>query len=239
MSNSLNKPPSLLLVEDDPALSFELSDFLSHDGFAVHSVSSVIAAERALEQPFDLMVLDLNLPDASGVDFCQRIRRYIRSGIVICSGRSERELRLSLLRSGADAFLVKPVDPEELSAILFSVLRRVAVVAPSPLRESVVPAMWRLDSAQMSLWVPSGKQVPLTAAESLLLGTLLGQSERAADRTHLLEVFDRASMPMSGPRLETLVSRLRSKVYGLAGHQLPLRASYGRGYIFAAHAEVC
>ena len=238
MNEGREKLPSVLLVEDDSVLSLELAEFLRGDGFAVHCVAGVIEAEQALERHFDLMVLDLNLPDASGVDLCRRVRPYLRSGIVICSGRSERDLRLSMLRIGVDAFLVKPVDPEELSATLSSVLRRVTLDRPSPLRDSTVPSMWRLDTAQLSLRVPTGKQIALTEAESLLLGTLLSQPARAADRQHLLEVFLKASMPMSGPRLETLVSRLRSKVYGQAGHQLPLRASYGRGYVFAAHAEV-
>ena len=238
MNELREKLPSVLLVEDDPVLSLELAEFLRGDGFDVRCVSTVADAEHALEQHFDLMVLDLNLPDASGVDFCRRIRPYLRSGIVICSGRSERELRLSLLRGGADAFLVKPVDPEELSATLSSVLRRVVLDPPSPLRESALPSLWRLDTAQLSLRAPNGTQVTLTEAELLLLRTLLGQSVRTADRQQLLAIFQQAEMPMSGPRLETLVSRLRSKVYGQSGHQLPLRASYGRGYVFAAHAEV-
>jgi DNA-binding response OmpR family regulator len=239
MSTLPEKLPSVLLVEDDPTLSLELVEFLCGDGFAVDSVTGVQEAEQALQTPYDLMVLDLNLPDGNGVEFCGRIRPYVRSGIVVCSGRSERELRLSMLRGGADAFLVKPVDAEELSAVLTSVLRRVTPQAPSPLRASVVPSTWRLEKVQYSLIAPSGKRVSLTTAESLLLETLFSAPDRTADRLQLLEVFERAEMPVNGPRLETLVSRLRAKVFSATTHQLPLRASYGRGYVFKAFVEIC
>lgn len=231
------KPPSLLLVEDDPDLSVELSDFLRSEGFDVACAKSLEEAEEALQQVFDLLVLDLNLPDGSGVDLCMRLRRYVRSGIVICSGRSERELRLSLLRSGADAYLVKPVDPAELAAILFSVLRRVTPAPVSPLMPSAVPVVWRLDRVQHLLIGPARCEVHLSAAEFLMLETLFSRPDRAANRQDLLDFFEREAMPMSGSRLESLVSRLRGKVFSACGHRLPLRASYGRGYTFTAHTE--
>lgn len=230
--------PSLLLVEDDAYLSKELVEYLTGEGFAVTSVATVAAAEEALQASFDLLVLDLNLPDGSGVELCERLRPYTRAGIVICSGRSDRELRLSLLRGGADAFLTKPVDPQELSAVLASVLRRLTINHATPLGQVALPTLWRLDRVQNCLLAPMGRQQSLSAAERLLLNELFIQPERTAARQHLLEVFAAAGMPMSGPRLESLVSRLRAKVYASCGTHLPLRASYGRGYVFEAHAEI-
>lgn len=227
-------PRSLLLVEDDAVLRQELADFLRADGFDVHPVAGVQQAEQCLQRPFDLLVLDLNLPDGSGVDLCLRLRPYVRSGIVICSGRSDRELRLSLLRGGADAFLVKPVDPEELSAVLASVLRRVTPAPASPMRHSVPPSMWRLDRVQQRLIVPSGKDVRLTGGESLLLAEVFASPQRIAARDYLLDRFAAENMPIRGPRLETLVSRLRGKVIASCGLRLPLRAQYRRGYEFTA-----
>jgi DNA-binding response OmpR family regulator len=238
MTETQAQRASLLLVEDDPVLRQEFGEYLRNDGFDVHSVASVADAERALIEPFDLMVLDLNLPDGSGVELCQRLRPYLRSGIVICSGRSERELRLSLLRSGADAFLVKPVDAEELSATLWSVLRRVLTPVASPMRPPQLPSLWRLDRVQHCLWAPKGKQIVLNAQELLLLQTLLEQPDRMVDRQTILARYQAAAIPTTGSRLETMVSRLRAKVFEACGVQLPLRASYGRGYIFAAHADL-
>lgn len=231
--------PSLLIVEDDPALLGELTEYLGDQGFAVDGATSIQAAECKLQNPFDLLVLDLNLPDGSGVELVGRLRPYVRSGIVICSGRSERELRLSMLRSGADAYLVKPVDPEELAAVLASVARRVRPAAPSPmLAASLPPQVWRLDRTLKTLKGPQGDSVALTAADMLLLLELFNHPDRQADRQHLLDVFEGAGIPMTGPRLETQVSRLRGKVFAACGVQLPLRASYKRGYIFAGYGLV-
>ena len=232
-------PPSLLIVEDDPTLRSELTEYLAGQGFAVDGVEDVQAAEQKLQTPYDLMVLDLNLPDGSGVELCARLRPYVRSGIVICSGRSERDLRLSMLRNGADAYLVKPVDPEELAAVLTSVLRRVTPVPASPmLGAPPPPQMWRLDRAQQSLVAPTGRRVNLSAGEMLLMAAMFSQPDRVMERQQLLDAFDAGGMPMTGPRLDTMVSRLRNKVFNCSGAQLPLRANYGRGYVFAGHVMI-
>lgn len=127
---------SVLIVEDDSDLLLELKDYLSAVGYHVTGAGSVAEAEQALASSFDLLVLDINLPDGSGLELCQRMRPYIRSGIVMCTGRSERELRIQSLRDGADAYLVKPVDPQELDAVLGSVHRRVVGVGKSMFRPS-------------------------------------------------------------------------------------------------------
>ena len=65
---------SVLLVEDDQDLRFELSDYLSSVGYTVHGVGTLSAAEQVLDQGFALLLLDINLPDGSGLDFCPRVR---------------------------------------------------------------------------------------------------------------------------------------------------------------------
>jgi DNA-binding response OmpR family regulator len=229
---------SILLVEDDPTLAQELQDYLGSEGFQVRWVSGIQAAEEALQSSFDLLVIDLKLPDGNGADFCARLRPYSRSGIVICSGDSERGVRLDMLRAGADAYLVKPIDPEELVATLTSLLRRLAPARPSPLLPSAVPSMWRLDRVQQLLFAPSGGPVSLSQAACLLLALLFSQTDRFIGRQDLLAAFASKSIDMTGPRLETLVSRLRNKVYSDSGARLPIRAWYGRGYTFTAHADL-
>jgi DNA-binding response OmpR family regulator len=229
---------SLLLVEDDPTLAQELQAYLGSEGFQVRWVSGIQAAEEALQASFDLLVIDLKLPDGNGADLCARLRPYLRSGIVICTGNGERALRLEMLRAGADAYLVKPIDPEELVATLTNLLRRIAPARPSPLQPSAMPSMWRLDRVQQLLFAPSGGRVGLSQAECLLLALLFSQTDRFIGRQDLLAAFASKSIDMNGPRLETLVSRLRNKVYGDSGARLPIRAWYGRGYTFTAHADL-
>jgi two-component system OmpR family response regulator len=98
--------------------------------------------------------------------------------------------------------------------------------------------MWRLDRVQQLLSAPSGVRVSLSQAECLLLALLFSQADRFISRQDLLAAFASKSIDMNGPRLETLVSRLRNKVHSDSGARLPIRAWYGRGYTFTAHADL-
>jgi DNA-binding response OmpR family regulator len=163
----------VLIVEDDEDLRLELSDYLSSLGYTVHGVGTLEAAELVLHQGFALLLLDINLPDGSGIDFCMRVRPYLRAGIVMMTGRSERELRLQGLKGGADAYLIKPVDPEELDANLKSVLRRAAAHQFSIVKAATMPVQWRLDLVRLTLSGPNAKSCKFSKGEASLLATLV------------------------------------------------------------------
>ena len=232
--------PSLLLVEDDHELCLELSDYLENSGFAVRCAASLAEARAALATLPDLLLVDINLPDGSGLDLCQDYKgRHL--GIIVCTARDERELRIDSLRDGVDAYLVKPVDPEELEATLLSVHRRVA--APSPnvsgaiFGTTAIPERpWRLDRVGRVLSSPTGVAVLLSVSEYALLATLFGDEQRFATREQLIDHIDGNNADAgSAHRLDALISRLRRKVDAKAGFRLPLRSAYGRGYEFAGH----
>lgn len=228
---------SLLLVEDDESLRRELSDYLSAVGYGVQAVGSLAAAEPLLHQGFALLLLDINLPDGSGLEFCLRVRPYVRAGIVLMTGRSERGLRIHGLKGGADAYLVKPVDPEELDATLQSVLRRMDARRFSLVGSAPLPVQWRMDHVRMTLSGPNGKVCKLSRGETQLLLALLQAEGQQTSRSDLLASFD-ASGAANGHRVEALISRLRSKVLGELGLELPIQSIYGKGYVFLDHALV-
>lgn len=236
MSQSVS--PSLLLVQDDRVLSRQLQKHLSQEGFEVRLVSDVEQAEEALQKPFELLLVDLNLRGGGGADLCRRVRPYLRSGIVVCSGIVDRNLRLDLLRSSVDAYLSKPLDLGELSATLVSVLRRTAPHRAPLMPPTHLPLTWRLHGVQQTLVVPSKGSVELSNLETILLVALFERPDRFIERQDLLAAFSGRRVEMNGPRLETLVSRLRQKVFLETGLRLPLRAWYGRGYGFKAYAEL-
>jgi DNA-binding response OmpR family regulator len=228
---------SVLLVEDDRDLSLEIATFLEGAGFAVTCAGSIREAEDLLAEPRDLLILDINLPDGDGLSFCREARRYIRSGIVMCTGRGERELRIASLRDGADAYLVKPVDPEELEATLLSVHRRLsfgAVAMPSQLK----PHPWYLNTERRLLAAPNGVNVLLSSPETLLLGTLFARSDRKVRKEELVVLLAADEDGYSSHRLEALVSRLRAKVATRSGLKFPLVSEYGKGYAFMEHGRL-
>ena len=234
--------PSVLIVEDDHDLCAELATYLASSGFAVRSVGTLAAASAALAEPPNLIVLDINLPDGSGLELFHQLPLRQRIGIVMCTGRDERELRIGCLKNGADAYLVKPVDPEELEATLLSVHRRVSAITPkapssllAPLQ--IVERPWYLDGVERILTSPNGVAVLLSVGETTVLKVLFGSAQRFASREELIEQIDGVADAGSAHRLEALISRLRRKVGDKVGLKLPLRSAYGRGYEFAGHAH--
>ena len=229
---------TVLIVEDDTDLRCELSDYLSASDYEVIGVGTMAEAEAALSDVFDLLILDINLPDGCGMELCRRLRPYVRCGIVMCTGRSEREMRINSLRDGADAYLVKPVDPEELEATLISVLRRATSVNNSMLTPAPLPVQWRLDQTRLTLTAPIGTIIKLSQSETLLLASVLNEPNRQASRASLLNAFEGANLPTDGRRIEALISRLRGKVFERTQVQLPLESMYGKGYNFTDHAKL-
>ena len=232
--------PSVLYVEDDDDLREELVAYLADSGYRVHGVGSVAAAETALGGPtrFDLLVLDINLPDGNGFELCRRMRPHLRAGIIMCSGRSERELRIDCLKNGADAYLVKPVDPLELEATLTSVLRRVATAAFSPVLAAPLPMQWHLDCMRRTLHGPNGSVVGLSAGEYILLTGLFEEPGQQRSREAIIAALDAEGIALTGRQLEVVVSRLRRKVLDKSGLELPLKSAYGKGYAFTDHCKV-
>ena len=228
---------SVLMVEDDLDLSEEIASFLTSAGFTVSSAATIREAETLLAGSYDLLILDINLPDGDGLAFCREARRYIRAGIVMCTGRGERELRIASLRDGADAYLVKPVDPEELEATLLSVHRRLNTNAPAIPRQAM-PHPWHLDLERRLLVAPNGVSMILNGPESMLLHALFRSHDRTARKEELLTLLASEDEGYSLHRLEALVSRLRAKTMNRCGLKLPLVSNYGKGYAFIEHGRL-
>jgi DNA-binding response OmpR family regulator len=229
---------SILIVEDDEDLRLELSEYLSSVGYTVHGVGTLAAAERVLHQGFALFLLDINLPDGSGMDFCLRVRPYVRAGIVMMTGRSERELRIQGLKGGADAYLVKPVDPEELDATLQSVLRRSTENRFSIVRPAPMPVQWRVDHVRLTLSGPNGQTCKLSKGEALLMAALVLAEGQQISRADLLASFDAQGLASSSRRVEAMISRLRGKVLEEMKLELPIQSVYAKGYAFLDHAQL-
>lgn len=147
-------------------------------------------------------------------------------------------MRIGRLRDGVDAYLVKPVDPEELEANLISVLRRAASARGTLLSPPPLPVQWRVDRTRQTLTGPGGSIAKLSQSECLLLACVVQEPGRMATRAKLLAAFEQAGWPTDGRRTEALASRLRTKVQERMAAQLPLDPVYGKGYVFTDHIEL-
>jgi DNA-binding response OmpR family regulator len=207
---------SVVVCEDDTATLELLCENLLADRFGVLPAPSASDALRLCryKQP-DLMLLDLTLPDASGLDVLQEIREADgivsrfdpRLPVIVLSGRGASEDRVRGLEFGADDYLVKPFVHAELRARIMAVLRRVEQRRSGPLRvgEIVVdPARWRA-------WV-DGREVKLSKKEFTLLRVLAADPHRVFSKRELLGEVWGYRTPTKTRTLDSHASRLRRKL---------------------------
>lgn len=220
--------------EDSRLMREYLVKGLDHFGITVTGVASGRALDEAMAiaEP-DIVILDIGLPDEDGYSIATRLRRQRpHIGIIMLTARGKLDDRVRGLDCGADLYFAKPVDLRELASALGSLYRRLASV------QKPAPGAWRLDSAKSCLLAPSGTSVDLTDNELRFLTPLLASSGEVVDRDDLARALDQLPDIYAMRRMETLLSRLRSKVQRLCPEEpLPVRARHGRGYAFLSTAS--
>lgn len=207
---------SVVVCEDDAAMMETLCENLVADRFGVLPASSAADALRIcrFEQP-DLMLLDLALPDASGLDVLREIREADgvvsrfdpRLPVIVLTGRGADDDRVRGLESGADDYLVKPVPYRELRARIGAVLRRGGDRRLGPLRIGEVV----VDSARRQVWV-GRREVRLSKKEFSLLRVLASDPHRVFSKHELLADVWGVQAPTKTRTLDTHASRLRRKL---------------------------
>ncbi|MCK9506851.1 MAG: response regulator transcription factor [Pigmentiphaga sp.] len=233
-------PYHIAVVEDHAGLLADLVEFLELRGFSVQGFDS---AEHFFSvwptRHFDLLLLDVALPGASGLDIAQRVRAQDSgntTGIVMLTALDADDDQVLGFHAGADVYLSKLSSLEVIEAACHGVLRRLArheASQPCPTEQR-----WRLHPKDWRLHTPNGIALDLTHAEVRLLCALCETPGQAVTREALLVHLDKQETPFTLRNLDNTASRLRRKVQAACGLELPLRPSYGKGYTFAAHCEL-
>jgi two-component system response regulator QseB len=217
-------PFRLLLVEDDRELVELLSDALRGEGYAVDvATDGHRGLHLGLTRPYDVLVIDRGLPALDGLDLLLRLRsRSVRVRALVLTALGTVHDRVDGLDAGADDYLVKPFDLDELSARLRALCRRARELA------DVLPVgAGHLDLAQREVVLPDGERVPLTAREFALLRVLAADPGAVHTRASLRRsVFQDASAPSI---VDTYVHYLRAKL----GRSV-VRTVQGLGYRLGA-----
>jgi two-component system OmpR family response regulator len=185
------------------------------------------AYELVEREPFDLVVLDIVMPEDDGLTLCRKIRARSRLPIIFVSSRDEELDRVLGLELGADDYLTKPFSPRELAARVAAVLRR---TLPGPAPDAAAPPLVRgpiqLDVVRHTCQV-SGRELSLTVTEFELLRALLQSPGRVLSRAQLVELAYGAGHYISDRTVDSHVRRLRAKLGDAAG---TLETVYGVGY---------
>lgn len=234
-----DRAPEILIVEDDPGLRVLLARTLRENGYGVTAATAAPEMWRALKTArFDLMLLDVMLPGANGLDLCRTIRRDNPLPIIMVSARGDEIDRVLGLEMGADDYIPKPFSTKELLARVRAVLRRTAtgVIEHAPSRETLRFADWTVDLRRRALSSADGTEVELSGAEYDLLITFLDNPQRIIGRERLLELSRSRLADVSDRSIDVLVSRLRRKLSGQGADTL-IRTVRGAGYMFTAPVE--
>jgi DNA-binding response OmpR family regulator len=218
----------LLLIEDNDRLAGLLGRLLLEAGFAVDTAATVADADAALAvMEYELILLDLGLPDGDGADILARLRRAGGQALVlVATARADLVDRVQTLNAGADDYLVKPFSPDELLARVRALLRRRGAAAA----EVLSFANLEFDTRALRLTV-GGAPVELPRREQSVLTALLRQPGKVLRREALeraIYSFDDADVTPNA--IEAAVSRLRRRLEA-AGAEATITAMRGVGYL--------
>ncbi|MEX1662081.1 response regulator transcription factor [uncultured Thioclava sp.] len=199
----------ILLIEDDSVLGSAVRDQIAADGHSVDWMKRLDEAGDAMAVAvFDLVLLDLMLPDGLGIGFLRKLRaRGDVTPVIIMTALDQVSDRIDGLNAGADDYLVKPFDLEELSARIGSVARRYAG-NPNP---TITHGPLEIDLAARTIY-RDGNPVALTAREWVLFEAFLSRPDQLLSKKQLEERFYSFDAEIESNTVEVHVSRLRKKL---------------------------
>ena len=217
----------LLLVEDSEKLRAALREQFVALGWAVDEAGDGGQALGFIDAyPYDIVVLDLMMPRVDGISFLKQLRaRGLNTRVLVLSARDQVGDRIEALNQGADDYLVKPFDFEELNSRIQALMRRTLDAPTTVLRAEAV----ELDTAKRIVRV-NGKPVELTPKEQALLEILLRRRGSVLSRGMLFEHLYDSRSATADKVIEVLVSTLRAKL-GKAGAEQLIETRRGFGYL--------
>ncbi|MDX1500028.1 MAG: response regulator transcription factor [Woeseiaceae bacterium] len=219
----------LLVIEDDQTLLASLADKLTEAGFAVEQAADgKEGLYYALEYPVDLAIVDLGLPEMSGLEIIRELRKQGKSyPILILTARDRWQDKVDGLEAGADDYVVKPFHFEEVSARVQALLRRSGGWASSKLTAGPV----ELDLSRQELRV-NDEAVDLTSFEYKIIEYLMVRAGQVVSKTELTERLYDQDFERDSNVIEVFIGRLRKKM-DPDNSIKPIETLRGRGYRFA------
>jgi two-component system response regulator VicR len=221
--------PAILFVEDDDTIAMGVEYSLKQDGFQVSLAYRLEEARDLLKrQPFDLVLLDLGLPDGSGYALCKEIRAAGDTPIIILSARDEEASIVLGLDLGADEYITKPFRLRELIARMKAVLRR---RVPVEAADRTLACGDVTVFAQQAKVYKHGREVLLTALEYRLLLTLVLNQGRVLTRSQILgSIWDVDEDFVNDNTLSVYIKRLREKLEDDPQNPALIKTVRGLGY---------
>ncbi len=224
---------NILVIEDEAAIAENVVYALETEGFKATWISlGQEGLEIVRKQKFDLLILDVGLPDISGFELCKQVRTLSDVPIIFLTARSEEIDRVVGLEIGGDDYVTKPFSPRELTARVKVILKRI----PNNPGETISdPPEFTIDSEKNKITYCS-IPLELTRYEYLILKTLLHRPERVFSRAQLMDqVWDEPESSFDRA-VDTHIKSLRAKLKQV-GHSDPIKTHRGFGYSIKASRD--
>ncbi|PFH29312.1 two-component system response regulator CreB [Burkholderia sp. JKS000303] len=231
--------PHILIVEDEMAIADTIVYALGTEGMqTVHCTLGQAALDRLSDTRFDLVVLDVGLPDLSGFEVCRRLRTFSDVPVIFLTARHDEIDRIVGLEIGADDYVVKPFSPRELAARVRVILRRFYrpavphphhAAAPAPNAPEPVAPGFELDTDGARVaWL--GHPLNLTRYEFGLLALLVRHPGRIYSREQLMDLVWHEAFDSADRTVDTHIKTLRAKLRAIDPARDPIRTHRGMGY---------
>lgn len=233
---------SILVVDDDHSMRQMLTEYLRGHGYRVDGAATAVEAVKAFAaNQYDLVLLDLGLPDGDGVELARHWREQTSVAIIYITGRVEEADIVMGLELMADDYITKPFSLREVLARMRAVMRRTATCMQTPVTRGKHPrayrfAGWVLNLNTRRLSAPDGRHVVLTNSEFNLLVVFLGTPGRIISREKLLE-STRAFDDIYERAIDVQMLRLRRKLEADPKNPTLLRTERGAGYFLDTEIE--
>jgi two-component system catabolic regulation response regulator CreB len=222
---SMPERQRILIVEDEPAIADTLRYALGTEGFEPeHYLLGREALQAMQHKTFALALLDIGLPDMSGIDLLREMRKFSALPVIFLSARNTELDRILGLEIGADDYVSKPFSPREVVARVRTVLRRTA-----PAAAAVSSAAFQLDSQGQHVHY-HGTLLMLTRYEFMLLKTLLDEPLRIFSRMQLMQKIWAAPDHSLERTVDTHIKTLRAKLAAIRPDEQPICTHRNQGY---------
>ncbi|MDI1231710.1 MAG: response regulator transcription factor [Methylobacter sp.] len=236
-------PPRIAIIEDDHDLLQSTLEYLHIAGYIAWGVGNGDAFyKQLLINPVDVVMIDIGLPGEDGFSIARHLRSIPHLAIIIVSARDTLEDRLAGLNAGADRYLVKPVNLDELIANINAMVRRKDMVVDPAIEATLIQfedgLCWRLSGQHWTLTSPSGAVLPLTAREYRLLQMLIAVQGQTISKFDIADDIIGRRIINRNERLDVLLARLRKKANATLNEPLPIKTAHMHGYAFTAPAII-
>ena len=227
----MNEPKRILIVEDDADIAAIERDYLELGGYAVTiAPDGTTGLDKALHQPYDLLILDVMLPGVDGFTICQKVRAVKDIPIIIVTARGEDVDKIRGLGFGADEYVEKPFSPSVLVARVKAHLAQYARLKPAAeVPQTITAGPLTADPAARRI-TKNGVEIPLKNKEYELLLFLMRHPEQVFSREDLYEMIWGLESMGDNITVAVHINRLREKVEDVPAEPKILQTVWGVGY---------